>query len=530
MYRSLLIGLFLTLASQASAECDGTCTPDGEACQVDGKPCCETGSSCYGFNFYKKCQTPPLCLREWYDCTSGMAGNVPCCEGMECVLGDGEQYECQHIYEPIAVEGFATTPVAPVAPVTAPVTPVSAPVAPVAPLTEAAVIKPWSPADEGYLFFANMTNAGVQDPTAPNYQVAAKAYIKADCAGPHLCIYVMAEPGVALSSTEGWFKDYTYSTASIPFVAPGLTYREENGVIVGWSGCVTVPFDKGATGLGVEIHANWGLKGSNSLGNTASTGKSGTTLVTMDYPVCLKPAFVEGETAPVATAPQATPVAAPSAPTPTAAGALGTAPTPVTSPVTAPIPSPVAAPVPVTAASLTDKGWTPLFSMYNAGNPDTKSSNYQLAGKAWYKYDCAARLICWLVMAEPGLEISGTEAWFKDYGRGNSAIEAVAPGITFKMTNNVRTGWTGCFYEPLGATGSIEVHANYGVAGSGKLGNTMSTGKSNTLGGYATIDYDHHCVGLAPTCAAAGAKCNGSMPCCNGRTCPTSGNKVCPSK
>ena len=168
--------------------------------------------------------------------------------------------------------------------------------------------------------------------------------------------------------------------------------------------------------------------------------------------------------------------------------------------------------------------------MYNAGNPDSKLANYQLAGKAWYKYDCAARLLCWLVMAEPGLEIANTEAWFKDYGFGQSAVEAVAPGITFKMTNNVRTGWTGCFYEPLGATGSIEVHANYGVAGSGSLGKTMSTGKSNTLGGYAKIDYDSACVGLAPTCAAAGAKCNGSTPCCNKLACPTSGNKVCSSK
>ncbi len=515
-----------------SAECDGTCTPDGEACQVDGMPCCETGSSCYGFNFYKKCQPPPPCLREWFDCTSGMAGNVPCCDGMECVLGDGEQYECQHIYEPILVEDVPTTPVAAVAPVSAPVesTPVASPVEPVAE-EETAPITPWSPADEGYLFFANMTNAGSQDPSASNYQVVAKAYIKADCAGPHLCIYVMAEPGVAISSNEGWFKDYTYSTSTIPFVAPGLTFREENGVIVGWFGCVTVPFDLGATGMGVEIHANWGYSGTNSFGNTASTGKTGTTLVTMEYPVCLKPAFVEGETAPVAPTPQATPIAAPiespvAAPTPTSSGAI--APSPVAAPT--PVATEEAAPVPVTAATLTEEGWTSLFSMYNAGNPDTTTSGYQLAGKAWYKYDCAARLICWLVMAEPGLEISGTEAWFKDYGHGNSAVEAVAPGVTFKMTNNVRTGWTGCFYEPLGATGSIEVHANYGVAGSGKLGNTMSTGKSNTLGGYAKIDYDHHCVGLAPTCAAAGAKCNGSMPCCNGRTCPTSGPKVCPSK
>jgi hypothetical protein len=90
----------LTLAMTVSfqfavthAECDsevGGCIKDGNPCTGRDEECCE-GLGCFGFNFFKRCQDPPLCLHEWHDCSQG----IDCCGDLVCADIDRGFYECQ---------------------------------------------------------------------------------------------------------------------------------------------------------------------------------------------------------------------------------------------------------------------------------------------------------------------------------------------------------------------------------------------------------------------------------------------------
>jgi len=59
------------------------CIATGYSCQDDNDNdddnCCD-GLGCFGFQFFKRCQVPPTCLREWYDCSSG----IDCCGDLVC--------------------------------------------------------------------------------------------------------------------------------------------------------------------------------------------------------------------------------------------------------------------------------------------------------------------------------------------------------------------------------------------------------------------------------------------------------------
>lgn len=98
------------------AECDEEttiplCIADNGSCldHLDG--CCE-GLACFGYNFFKKCQTPPTCLAEWYDCSQGM----DCCEGLVCASTSAGIAECQvqtvdtRLFDPGNLVGVPTVP------------------------------------------------------------------------------------------------------------------------------------------------------------------------------------------------------------------------------------------------------------------------------------------------------------------------------------------------------------------------------------------------------------------------------------
>jgi len=67
------------------------CLGDNQMCTGNEEDCCE-GLVCVGFGFYKKCQEPPLCLKQFFDCSSG----TPCCDDMVCAVGHVEgHFECR---------------------------------------------------------------------------------------------------------------------------------------------------------------------------------------------------------------------------------------------------------------------------------------------------------------------------------------------------------------------------------------------------------------------------------------------------
>jgi hypothetical protein len=83
---------FAALIVAASATCGqgGLCIPDHKTCTGKEDDCCE-GFDCFGYNFFKRCQTPPVCLDEWYDCNSDIA----CCAPLLCVTTGSGMKECQ---------------------------------------------------------------------------------------------------------------------------------------------------------------------------------------------------------------------------------------------------------------------------------------------------------------------------------------------------------------------------------------------------------------------------------------------------
>jgi hypothetical protein len=135
-----------------------------------------------------------------------------------------------------------------------------------------------------------------------------------------------------------------------------------------------------------------------------------------------------------------------------------------------------------------------LYNMYEAGNND---GSKMLASKAYSRYDCDAKTVCVLVIAEPNVYFEQKDAWLKLYGLTNSAI----PGtIDYVMDGSTTVGWEGCFpLESLLASGitsyygEIEIHADYGETG-GSSGRTTSTGRGDSLN------------------KAAFGCCDGSMP------------------
>jgi hypothetical protein len=89
--RRTLLAVAAVLVS-ASAECgteDHGCIAPNKACTGDEDSCCN-GFDCFGYAFFKRCQEPPLCLREYYDCSGG----IKCCGDMMCVEGTGGKKEC----------------------------------------------------------------------------------------------------------------------------------------------------------------------------------------------------------------------------------------------------------------------------------------------------------------------------------------------------------------------------------------------------------------------------------------------------
>jgi len=74
------VALFALLATTVRAECDeGDCLGMHKACTDRENDCCQD-TGCFGYLFFKKCQPPPVCLPEWYDCSQGMT----CCGQLVC--------------------------------------------------------------------------------------------------------------------------------------------------------------------------------------------------------------------------------------------------------------------------------------------------------------------------------------------------------------------------------------------------------------------------------------------------------------
>jgi hypothetical protein len=95
-YSTTVIGLAIA-ASSLFALARAECGDEDESCIVGGKPCtgreeeCCDGMGCFGFNFYKVCKDPPVCLDEWHDCSQG----IECCGTMVCALTTIGAFECQ---------------------------------------------------------------------------------------------------------------------------------------------------------------------------------------------------------------------------------------------------------------------------------------------------------------------------------------------------------------------------------------------------------------------------------------------------
>jgi hypothetical protein len=90
--RSLYLLLLAVVVSFTAAEecAESTCIAENEGCTHNPEGCCD-GLGCFGYNFFKRCRTPPACLAEWYDCSNSM----PCCGDLVCAVTEGGASECQ---------------------------------------------------------------------------------------------------------------------------------------------------------------------------------------------------------------------------------------------------------------------------------------------------------------------------------------------------------------------------------------------------------------------------------------------------
>ncbi|GAX29005.1 hypothetical protein FisN_7Hh404 [Fistulifera solaris] len=151
--RSLYLLLLAVVVSFTAAEecAESTCIAENEGCTHNPEGCCD-GLGCFGYNFFKRCRTPPACLAEWYDCSNSM----PCCGDLVCAVTEGGASECQvrTLETNLTGADLISTSAPFVAPVPVPVpaplpTPVAAPVAaPVAPVkipTPAPTLPPTGP-------------------------------------------------------------------------------------------------------------------------------------------------------------------------------------------------------------------------------------------------------------------------------------------------------------------------------------------------------------------------------------------------
>jgi len=69
---------------------DQLCVPKGKPCTENPDECCQD-LGCFGYPFYKKCQPPPYCLPEWYDCTV----DIDCCDQFVCAENESGTKTCQ---------------------------------------------------------------------------------------------------------------------------------------------------------------------------------------------------------------------------------------------------------------------------------------------------------------------------------------------------------------------------------------------------------------------------------------------------
>ncbi len=119
---------------------------------------------------------------------------------------------------------------------------------------------------------------------------------------------------------------------------------------------------------------------------------------------------------------------------------------------------------------------SPGIPMFNAGKPDKPH-----VADAFLSYRCSDNTLCVLVVAKPGIAFTNSEAWMKIY---TSESERPFSGFQFISSGGMIIAWEACLAESFDSafTGTaMEIHANWGEAGSGSFGNTASTGKKNSL-------------------------------------------------
>ena len=91
-FRNTVVLATLLVAVRAGCPDDELdCGDEHKPCTHDEDSCCD-GLDCFGYNFFKRCQEPPVCLAEFYDCNNS---DIDCCDGMMCVTRDNGLKECQ---------------------------------------------------------------------------------------------------------------------------------------------------------------------------------------------------------------------------------------------------------------------------------------------------------------------------------------------------------------------------------------------------------------------------------------------------
>ena len=125
------------------------------------------------------------------------------------------------------------------------------------------------------------------------------------------------------------------------------------------------------------------------------------------------------------------------------------------------------------------------IDMWTAGNSDKAT-----ASKAYVTYDCAAKTLCVLVVAEDGKTLDKDDLsdnnWIKIYDDGPSNAES-GTIQQIKGTDGTRIiAWEGCFENIAPACApKVQIHANYDE------GETTSTGKGGAL---IALNYQCECT------------------------------------